>query len=167
MPLLFCPTEATQLALANGVLGLAVEDMHVLQCRAQPDSLADLRRGASVGYKRIDVIETVQLDRLRLRVTQAVDQPVIQIRERPGFADHPVSPTVKLVQLLVDGIGDRVFTHPPGRQFAVFRLFRHRRDAVIGSEDQERPIEADSGVKELEELRQHRIGSHGDISDLR
>ena len=34
--------------------------------------------GASVGHKKIDVIDTVRLEGLRLKVTQAVDKPVIR-----------------------------------------------------------------------------------------
>jgi alpha-L-fucosidase len=34
--------------------------------------------GTSIGYKRIDVIVTVAVEALRLRVTEAVDEPVIK-----------------------------------------------------------------------------------------
>jgi alpha-L-fucosidase len=37
-----------------------------------------LVEGISIGYKRIDVIDTVAVEGLRLRVTRAVDQPVIK-----------------------------------------------------------------------------------------
>jgi len=41
--------------------------------------------GISIGYKRIDVIDTVAVEGLRLRVTRAVDQPVIK-----SFATYEV-----------------------------------------------------------------------------
>lgn len=60
-----------------------------------------LARGTSIGYKRIDVIDTMPVEALRLRVTKAVDEPVIksfaayealenaQVQPAPDSPDSP------------------------------------------------------------------------------
>jgi len=45
-----------------------------------------LLEGSSIGYKRIDVVDTVTAESLRLRITKAVDDPVIR-----SFAAYEVS----------------------------------------------------------------------------
>ncbi len=46
----------------------------------------ELTRGVSVGYKRIDVLDTVQVEGLRLHVTEAVNHPLIR-----SFSAYDVS----------------------------------------------------------------------------
>ena len=46
-----------------------------------------LVEGSSIGYKKIDPLETIQVEGVRLRITAAVDEPVIRsfaVFEAPG-----------------------------------------------------------------------------------
>jgi alpha-L-fucosidase len=57
------------------------------------DQWQKLLDGISIGYKKIDVIETVQVKGLRLRITHAVDEPIIR-----SFAAYEVPGAEKLIK---------------------------------------------------------------------